>query len=178
MPRQLERQGLAFGDREVAHRAQILAADVDRRAEAPRIGARGGQKPVVGAADPRNPGPVGRPEHEIHAHRHASASPLDHADEIRHPRARRHAVHDGDDAGLGLELRLEDERVGTIAPPAAPAQIGRRRQEPAAVVGRPQQRGEARRRVEPRNTEPVDGAVAADERGGLAIADQGVILDP
>ena len=40
-----------------------------------------------------------------------------------------------------------------------------------------EQRGEAGARVEAREAAPVDRAVAADERGGLQVADQRVVLD-
>ena len=43
---------------------------------------------------------------------------------------------------------------------------------------RAEQRGEAGAGVEAREAEPVDRAVAADERRGLAVADQRVVLDP
>ena len=37
--------------------------------------------------------------------------------------------------------------------------------------------GETRRRIEARKTEPIDGTVASDERGSLAVTDKGVIFD-
>src|SRR5437870_2819503 len=52
-----------------------------------------------------------------------------------------------------------------------------RRDLPAAVLLPAEQRGEARARVEPRPTEPIDRPVARDERRRLAIADHRVIFD-
>ena len=58
-----------------------------------------------------------------------------------------------------------------------PRQVGRRAQRPAAVLLRPDEGGEAGARVEPREAEPVDRPLARDERGGLEVADQPVVLD-
>jgi hypothetical protein len=90
--------------------------------------------------------------------------------------ARRHEVHDGDHAGPGLELGLEHERVVAVRPPDARHGAGRR-ETPAAVGLGTQQGGEAGRVIEPGQAQPVDGAVAADQRRGLAIADHRVVLD-
>ena len=58
-----------------------------------------------------------------------------------------------------------------------PRQVRRRPQRPAAVLLRPDQGGEAGARVEPREAEPVDRPLARDERGGLEVADEPVVLD-
>jgi hypothetical protein len=50
------------------------------------------------------------------------------------------------------------------------------REEPAAVLCRTEECGEAGIGVEARPTEPIDGAVASDERSGLQIADHRVIF--
>src|SRR5688500_5554252 len=52
-----------------------------------------------------------------------------------------------------------------------------RRDAPAAVLGRAQERREAGRGIEARPAQPVDRAIARDERGGLAVADQRVVFD-
>ena len=49
---------------------------------------------------------------------------------------------------------------------------------PAPVLGCPEKRREARIRIEARPAQPVDRAVAADERGGVAVPDQRVVFDP
>ena len=78
---------------------------------------------------------------------------------------------------LGLEARFEDERVAAIA--------ARRRVYlgPGAISQRPflcvaEERGKAGIGIESRPAQPVDRAVAADQRCGLAIADQRIVLDP
>ena len=39
------------------------------------------------------------------------------------------------------------------------------------------QRREARRRVKPRQAQPVDRPVATDQRSGLHVTDQAIVLD-
>jgi hypothetical protein len=45
------------------------------------------------------------------------------------------------------------------------------------VVHRAEERAEHRRRVVARHAEPVDAAVAADERARVTVADQRVVFD-
>jgi hypothetical protein len=46
------------------------------------------------------------------------------------------------------------------------------------VLGAAEEGREAGVRVEPREAEPVDGAVRADEGGRLGVADDRVVFDP
>src|SRR5262249_55073733 len=48
---------------------------------------------------------------------------------------------------------------------------------PVAVILGAEQPGEARGRVEPGQAEPVDRAIPADQRRGLHVADERVVLD-
>ena len=54
---------------------------------------------------------------------------------------------------------------------------GFRRDPPAAVVGAAEQRGKTGIGIEPRPAQPVDRAVARNQRRGFAIADQGIVGD-
>ena len=76
----------------------------------------------------------------------------------------------------GVELGLEDERAVAVA-----ARDAARRAAPGAISQRRGRRRRAarrsRRRVEARQAQPVDRAVAADQRRGLRVADQRVVLD-
>ena len=76
-----------------------------------------------------------------------------------------------------VELGLEHERVdrGIAGASARPPAAGAISQRP--WFSSPEQRREARAAVEARHAQPVDRAVVADERGGLGVADQGVLLD-
>lgn len=40
-----------------------------------------------------------------------------------------------------------------------------------------EERGKARAGIEAREAEPIDGTIAPDQSGGLAIADQGVVFN-
>ena len=55
--------------------------------------------------------------------------------------------------------------------------IVRRRDQPAAIVVIAENRREASLGIETRQAHPVDGAVASDERRGLAVADHGIVFD-
>src|SRR5436309_293845 len=78
-------------------------------------------------------------------------------------------------ASGGLELGFEDQGVGAVLP--AQLAFSRRGNLPAAMLRRAEKRGEAGARVEARPAQPVDRAVAPDQRGGLAVADQRVIFN-
>ena len=84
-----------------------------------------------------------------------------------------------DDRGascLGLKFGLEDKGSGTVASFHAARRNGRS-DRPSAVVRRPEQRGEARGRIEPRPAQRVDRSVGADQGHRFAVANDGVIFD-
>ncbi len=205
-PGQHERNALAWLHRELGDGAQVLAAHLDRRSKGDRIRA-GDRDPrvVLEPAHPgernrrsegdrvragdRDPGVVLEPphprddravveaEHELHPHRHAPLEPLDDPDDVGIVAAWRHEVGHANAAVLGVEVELVDERALPVAAlDALDLAVGR--EQPAAVALVPEQRGEARARVEAREAEPVDRAVAPDERRRLQVADQPVVLDP
>ena len=90
--------------------------------------------------------------------------------------ARRHEIDQVDDAVGGFEPRLQDQRVVPIAARGA-GDFARRRDQPAAMLVGAEQGGKAGVGIEGRPAQPVDRAVAADQRRGLAIADQPVVFD-
>ena len=106
-----------------------------------------------------------------------TAQPLDDPDHVDGLVTDRHEVDDPHCAFRRLELGLEHQRVIAV-PPARRAATGRGRDEPPTVVLVSQQGREAGAAVEARRAHPVDRAVVADERGGLGVADQRVLLDP
>jgi PAS domain S-box-containing protein len=87
-----------------------------------------------------------------------------------------HAVEDADDAVGRRRFGFEDERVVAI-PPADRARVPARCDPPATVLHRPEQCREARGRVEARHAEPVERAVASDERRRLVVRDERIVLD-
>ena len=127
-------------------------------------------------ADPRNRVGVVEPdaEHLLHAHGAADAAHPSH--QIGPPVAVRHEVDDLDLAGLGLPARHQHEGVGLVL--ARRAALGADGGEPPMTVLLVAEQGaERRRRVEPRQAQPVDAAVRADERAGVTVADERVVLD-
>jgi len=104
------------------------------------------------------------------------APPDDDAHHVRGLTARRHEVDERGGAIAGRELGLEDQRVVAIAPRDPRLRVDGR-DLPASVLGRAEQRGEAGAAVEARPAQPVDRAVAADQRRRLAVANERVILD-
>src|SRR5262249_32323350 len=131
--------------------------------------------PAADTPDPRNDGAVVETNDELHAHLDRAVDALDDAHDVGAPVFRWHEVHDANTAALPFELRVEDQSAVAIAPPPG-ARALCRRDEPAPVVFRTQQRREACRRVEPRDRRPVDRTVTTDERRALAIADECVIF--
>ena len=163
---------------ELRDRRQILTARVDRRAQAERVGpADRDQRLVVEPAHPGDDRAVVEPDHELHAHVDAPLHALDDAHDVRFRLAWRHEVDYPDTACRRLPFRLEHECPLAIAALGAGAAVDRRDQ-PASVVARPEQRREARAGVETRKAEPVHRARAADERRSLQVAEERVVLDP
>ena len=75
-----------------------------------------------------------------------------------------------------LEARLQDQRVGLISPcyPGRSVLCGN---EPAAVFRRAEESRETGIRIKPRPTQPIDGAIATDQRRCLAVADERVVFN-
>ena len=74
-----------------------------------------------------------------------------------------HEVDDPDGAGRRLEFRFEHHRRAGVLPPAGD-DLALRGDEPAPMFRTAQERGKAGARIEPRQTQPVDRPVPADER--------------
>jgi hypothetical protein len=87
--------------------------------------------------------------------------------------------HEVDERGSSfnaLEARLQDQRVGLISPCYSDRSI-LRGNEPAAMFGRAEESRETSVRIEPWPTQPINGAVATDQRGRLAVADKRVVFN-
>ncbi len=175
-PGQDERDTVALLDRELRVRAEIPALEIDWRSHRDRVRAGDGDERFVDRSNPRDDGAVVETEHQLHEHVHASVDALHDADDIGGLAARRHEVDQAHGARTRLELGLQHERVAPIAAPGR-VELALGLDRPVPVLGVAEQRGEDRPRVEARQAEPVDAAVTADERGGLEIADQSVVLD-
>ena len=70
----------------------------------------------------------------------------------------------------GLEAGFQDQRIGLVSPcyPCCLVLCGN---EPAAVFRRAQKSRETSVRIKPRPTQPIDGTIATDQGGRLAVAD-------
>ena len=175
-PGEHERHAVAGRDGEVRDRAHVLAVGLDWRAKAETIRPRDRDERVVDAPDPRDDPAEVEPDHELGAHLDLAGEAFDDADDVGRAPARRHEVDHADAPAGELVHRLEDERVVAVAPRRPHRRSGRREQ-PASVILGAEEGGEAGARVEAREATPVDGAVAADERHRLEVADQPVVLD-
>src|SRR5476651_1307849 len=97
-------------------------------------------------------------------------APSHQTDDVRNALAPRDKVDDRNRAFLGFEIGLQDQSVAAIAARDACLFLYRGNQ-PAAVVRSSEQCRKARGAVKTRQSQPVDRAVASDQRDGLAIAD-------
>ena len=125
---------------------------------------------------PRQHGAVVEAHDELHRHRHPAPHTLHQAHQVDALVAHRHAVDDPDRALGGVPLGLEHEGAVAVGPAGAAA-AGGGPDLPVAVGLVTEERGEARAGIEPGDAEPVDRAVVGDQRGGLGVADERVLLD-
>src|SRR5208337_4939106 len=171
-----EGDGLAILDRELSYRLEIFAIERNRTSQNQtlRAGDRA-DRPVIETSDPGNRRPIVEPGDVFGAKLHTTGSTHDNAYEVG-PICRRHEIDNCGAARLGLKFGLEDERARTVAPFHGERSKSRS-DEPSAILGRPEQRGEARRRIEPGPAQPVDRAVGAGQSHRFAIANEGVIFN-
>ena len=111
-------------------------------------------------SDPRDDRPVVEPDDQLHPHRRPGRGGPRRSGRGPAPRsAERHEVDHRDRPVVGLERRSRAPASVPVAAADRPDLAGRG-EEPAAVLGGPEQGGEAGARVEPREAEPVDRPVA------------------
>src|SRR6266702_1113363 len=174
---QHERHGLAGTHFEFGNRREILAAGLGRRPQHRHVLAGDRQqRSVLAAAHPGNVYAEAKADHELHPHLDLATDAADQSHDIGRLAARRHEVDQRDGAGLCLKARFEDEGIAEIAARRTGDVLGGRNQ-PAAVLARAEDGGKAGVGIEGRPAQPVDRAVAPDQRRGLAVTDQRVVLD-
>ena len=108
---------------------------LDRCSEGEAVGAGDGDPPVVDAPNPRDRRAVVEADDELRAHVHLAPQAFDDAHDVRRLAAGRHEVDQADRAGIGLPVRLEDERAWPVAATCLP-RIAAGRDDPPAVIGR------------------------------------------
>src|ERR1041384_6741842 len=175
-PGQDERNAFAALDRKLGDGGQIFAARLYRCAETERV--RSGERfeSAGGLAHPRDDLPAIETDNQLHANAHLAGQTLEDADQVGVLAARRHEIDQSHGAALCLDFRFEDQRVTAVSPTAfVDLTLGVK--EPAAIVLIPEQRCKAGRRIEARKAQPIDTAVAANERAGLRIAQKRIIFD-
>ena len=176
-PVQSEACFLSSPDREIAQRAETFAARRDLRIEQEPVGTRDElNPPVLLFRDPRNDGAVVEAHDELHPHCDLALQSADDANQVGSAVPSRHEIRETYGAMFSAKHRFENERVAQVSARDADVTLLRRYQ-PSPVLGFAKQRAEARAAVEAGQAQPVDRAVASNEREGLAIADDGVILD-
>ena len=131
---------------------------------------------VLFATDPRDGDAVVRAHGQLGAKVNRAAQAPHDTYEVAVRARVRHQVDDDGCAVRRLPMRLEDQRLLAIATRDLRLRMGRR-DRPAAVVLVAEQAGEHRGGIEARPAQPVDRAVAPDERRGLTVADHRVVFD-
>jgi RNA polymerase sigma-70 factor (ECF subfamily) len=167
---------VARGELELRHRREVAAARRPPRDQVDGVGSRDRDHAVGHAADPRDDAAEVEAQDQLHPHRDAALQAARDADHVGRLVADRHRVDHLEHAAVGVEVGLQHQRVVAVAALDALHLAGGREQ-PAAVRRIAEQRGEAGGRVEPRQAQPVDRSVLADQRRRLRVADDGVVLD-
>jgi hypothetical protein len=148
-----------------------------RRAQHRHIGSgNGALRAVFQARDPGNDQPETKTQDELAGHGDPAALADDESHHGRRTFATRHEVDQRDGSVLGLKSRFEDQRVGAVTAMHAHILVARR-DLPASMFARSQERGEAGVGVEARPAQPIDRTVAPDQRGRFTIADESIIFD-
>mgnify|MGYP001420373631 CR=1 FL=1 len=185
-PRERERDLLSFDDGEVG--VNVAGVDLDGpggvEPEPPIAVPTGhdGETFVVDTFEPGDGAPISGPGPKQRAHRDLPLHPGHNADDLRRFVARDHEIGDLHRAGLGGPLRFQDHRV-THVPADRDGRGDAIREDggsdlPKAVLGGAEETGEDSSRVEPRQAQPVDAAIQADQSRAPLVAEQAVVLDP
>src|SRR5579871_3643283 len=127
---------------------------------------------------PLHPGNVdakAETDDQLHPEFYAATDAVHQADHIGGLAARRHEVDQRNLAAFRLELGFQDQRVIPVAARGS-FDFVRGCDQPAAVARGAQECSEAGVGAKGRPAQPIDRAVTADERCGLTISDQRVVL--
>ncbi len=169
---------LAGADIELADGLQILAAERRRRAQ--NYSFRSADRGYPAFRQPLYPGYDGavvETQDELGAHRDAPAEPPDQPHKVGKAMMPGDKIDEFDRTRGCLEQGYQYQRTIHITALDPCIRLSRRDQ-PAAVFRLAEKRREAGCRIKTRQAEPVDGAIAPDQRGCRAIADQGIVFDP
>ena len=176
MPDDDEGDAFALLHRELRARRQIDAACFDRRPERQRVRTANRAERAVLFPHPRHDRSVVEADHQLHLHPDLAVDAFDDPDQIGLALTGRHAVDHSNGARVRGEVRFEHERMIAIPPRARPRFLDRSDQ-PSTVRTIAEQSGEARRRIESRQAQPVDRSIEADERCCLRVSNQPVVFN-
>jgi hypothetical protein len=171
MPGQRQPLTRALDRDELRDHGSVLQLQRQRRTEPKRIGTGGGDRAVRRQLDPRSDRPVIRTQRKLHPHRDTTSQPLHDPHHARRPLSpARHEIDQSDRALRGLEVGLEHQRPGPVAPRDRPNLTGRR-DEPAPVPVIPnsaeKHEAESKRGRQSQSTAPFRPTRAAASRSPI-----------
>ena len=134
------------------------------------------QTSVVVSAHPRHDRAITETDNELGAQFDAAAYAAHQANKMRALDFHGHEIGDDGNAAGRLDRGFENQSMAAIGAGNLGARIGGR-DRPSAVVRGAEEIGETGGRIEARPAKPIDGQIAPDEGGRLAIPDDRVILD-
>ena len=176
VPDQREKLALPGRDHEIGGRLEIMILQMHRRDQLQVIGPGDRGKAGLDPSHPRNNGAIIEANDQLHRHPHLPALPLDDANHIRRLCPHRHAVDHRDGAVGCFVFGFEHERTFSIAS-ARRLNFADRGQQPPPTLRAAEQCGKTGAGIKARQAEPIDGAVAANERRSMAVADEGIVFD-
>gem|GEM_PF-5584553 len=174
---QRERHDAARMQRETRRGLHVVAFELDGRMQLDRVRARDGVQAIIAPPHPRHALTVVEAQDQLHVHLHMAGLAAHDAHHVHAlvVVAERHEVVHQHRARTGLEAGLQHRRVGHVAA-GRRLDLAVRRDQPAPVTLVAQQGGKARGRIEMRQAQPVDRAVARHQRGGQHVADESVVF--
>lgn len=141
------------------------------------VGTAHGRQEPIRPPYPRHDPAVVEADDQLHPHFYFALHTLYQTDHVGRVLPGRHAIDHSHHARAGRKLGFEDQAIAAVATFRARRLVPRGCDQPATVARLPEQRSEARARVESRHTKPIDRSVPADQRSGSGIANQAVIFD-
>jgi hypothetical protein len=134
------------------------------------------EPPVALTGNPGHNGAVFETHDELCVHRDGAAYTPHNPHEVRYSITVRHEVDHAGSACFSFKTGFKNQRIAAITSCRASSACNRCDQ-PSAVSRFAKQSSETGRAVEPGQAEPINRAVAADQRQGFAIADDCIIFN-
>ena len=126
-PGQDKRDTFPFFYRKLRDGGQIFSARFNRRPQNESVRSGDRFESIVRLSHPGNDEPVFKTNNQFHLHAHFAAQSFHDANEVGIFAARRHEIDEPHRAACRFNLRLDDQRVATIAPTRLVDLVGRRK---------------------------------------------------